>query len=51
MLAEVFKILGSTENYTRIAEFKAKSVNYFNIQPNRSITKMGFETTQVESNG
>ena len=30
MLAEVFKILGSTENYTRIAELKTKSANYFN---------------------
>ena len=50
MLAEIFKILGSTENQTRIAEFKVQSANYFNTQSIRSITKMGFETMQVEPN-
>ena len=51
MLAEVFKILRSTEYSTRIGGFKVQSANHFTIQPIESITKTGFETMPSESNG
>ena len=50
MLAEVYKILGTTENLTWNAEFKVKSSNHFTLQPIRNITKIGFETTRAEPN-
>ena len=51
MLAEVFKILGSIEILTRIVVFDFQSAYYFTIPPIRSITKIGFETTQAEPKG
>ena len=51
MLAELYKILGSTEIKTQIAVLKFQSAKHFTIQPIRSITKMGFETTRAEPNG
>ena len=51
MLAEVFKILGSTENLTWNAEFKVNSANHFTIQPIGCITKITFESTRAEPNG
>ena len=51
MLAELYKILGSTEIKTQIAVLKFQSAYHFYIPPIKSITKIGFETTQAELNG
>ena len=51
MLAELYKILASTEIKTQIAVLKFQSAYHFTIPPIRSITKIGFETTRVEPNG
>ena len=51
MLAELYKILGSTEIKTQIAVLKFQSAYHFTIPPTRSITKIGFETTRAETNG
>ena len=51
MLAELYKILGSTEIKTQIAVLKFQSAYHFTIPPIRSITKIGFETTRAEPNG
>ena len=51
MLAELYKILGSTEIKTQIAVLKFQSAYHFTILPIRSITKIGFETTRAEPNG
>ena len=51
MLAELYKKLGSTEIKTQIAVLKFQSAHHFTIPPIRNITKIGFETTQVEPNG
>ena len=40
MLAELYKILGSTEIKTQIAVLKFHSAYHFTIPPIRSITKM-----------
>ena len=45
MLAELYKILGSTEIKTQNAVLKFQSAYHFTITPNRSVTKIGFETT------
>ena len=51
MLAELYKILGSTEIKTQIAVLKFQSAYHFTIPPIRNITKIGFETTRAEPNG
>ena len=51
MLAELYKILGSTEIKTQIAVLKFQSAYHFAIRPIRSITKIGFETMRAEPNG
>ena len=51
MLAEIYKILGSTEIKTQIAVLKFQSAYHFTIPPYRSITKIGFEATRAEPNG
>ena len=51
MVAELYKILGSTEFKTQIAVLKFQSAYHFAIPPIRSITKIGFETTRAEPNG
>ena len=51
MLAEIYKILGSTEIKTQIAVLKFQSAYHFTIPPIRSVTKIGFETSQAEPNG
>ena len=51
MLAELYKILGSTEIKTQYAVLKFQSAYYFTIPPIRSITKIGFETTRAEPKG
>ena len=51
MMAELYKILGSTEIKTQIAVLKFQSGYHFTIPPIRSITKIGFETTRAEPNG
>ena len=51
MLAELYKILGSTEIKTQIAVLNIQSAYYFTIPPIRSITKIGFETTRAEPKG
>ena len=51
MLAELYKMLGSTEIKTQIAVLKFQSAYHFTIPPIRSITKIGFETTREEPNG
>ena len=51
MLAEVFKILRPTKNYTRIAGFKVQSANHFTIPPIKCITNMWFVTPRAELNG
>ena len=51
MLAEIYKILGSTEIKTQIAVLKFQSAYHFTIPPIRSITKIGFETKREEPNG
>ena len=51
MLAELYKILGSTEIKTQIAVLKFQSAYHFTITLIRSITKIGFETTRAEPNG
>ena len=50
MLAELYKILGSTEIKTQFAVLKFQSAYHFTIPPIRSITKIGFETTRAEPN-
>ena len=51
MLAEIYKILRSTEIKTQIALLKFQSAYHFTIPPIRRIIKIGFETTRVEPNG
>ena len=51
MLAELYKILGSTEIKTQIAVLKFQSAYHFNIAPIKSITNIGFETMQAEPIG
>ena len=51
MLAELYKILGSTEIKTQIAVLKFQSAYHFTIPPIKSITKIGFETMRAEPNG
>ena len=51
MLAELYKILGSTDIKTQIAVLKFQTAYHFTIPPIRSITKIGFETTRAEPNG
>ena len=51
MLAELYKILGSTEIKTQIAVLKFQSAYHFTIPLIRNITKTGFETMQEEPNG
>ena len=51
MLAELNKILGSTEIKIQIAVLKFQSAYHFIIPPIRSITKIVFETTIAELNG
>ena len=51
MMAEHYKILGSTEIKTQIAERKFQSAYYFTIPPIRSITNIGFETMRAEPKG
>ena len=50
MLAELYKILGSTEIKTQIAVLKFQSAYHFTIPPIRSITKIVFEITRAELN-
>ena len=51
MVAEVFKIQVFSKIWTRIAEFKQQIAFHYNIEPIKKTTKMGFETTQAETNG
>ena len=51
MLAELNKILGSTDIKTQIAVLKFQSAYQFTIPPVRSITKTGSETKREEPNG
>ena len=51
MLAELYKILESTEIKPQIAVLKFQSAYHFTIPPIRSITKIGFEITRAEPNG
>ena len=50
-MAEVFKIPVFSEIWTRITEFKLQIAIHYNIEPIKKTTKMGFEPTQVETNG
>ena len=50
-MAEVFKMQVFSEIWTRIAEFKLQIAIYYNIEPIKKTTKMGFEPTQAETNG
>ena len=51
MLAELYKILGSTKIKTQFAVLKFQSAYHFTIPPIRNITKIGFSTTREEPNG
>ena len=51
MLAELYKILGSTEIKTQIAVLKFQSAYHFTIPPIIGITKIGFKTMRAEPNG
>ena len=51
VLADVFKILSSTEILIRIAESKLQIAIHFSIEPIKKITKMGFKPTRAGPKG
>ena len=51
MVAEVFKILGFSEIWTWIAEFKLQIAIHFINEPIKKTTKIGFKHTRAKTNG